>query len=53
VDWYVMILLFTLLSLVDGGKFFFPHALYWMLFVMADAGLAAEARRVKTARLAV
>jgi len=47
VDWYFGVVVFTLLSLVDGAKFLMPHALYWMMYVVADVGLAAEVRRTK------
>lgn len=45
VDWYIALLVFTLLSVVDGAKFLIPHALYWMMYLIADVGLANEARR--------
>jgi len=47
VHFYITMLVFTLLSLVDGTKFLFPHALYWILYLVADLGLAAEARSVR------
>jgi O-antigen ligase len=46
--WYMAILLLTLLALVDGDKFMYPNAIEWTMFIMADAGLAYEARRIRT-----
>jgi O-antigen ligase len=51
--WYMSILFITLLSLIDGNKFMFPNAIEWTMFVMADVGLAREARRVRTAHTAL
>jgi len=45
VDWYIALLVFTILSVVDGAKFLIPHALYWMMYLVADLGLAAAVRR--------
>jgi len=45
VDWYIALLVFTILSVVDGAKFLIPHALYWMMYLVADLGLAAAARQ--------
>jgi exopolysaccharide production protein ExoQ len=46
--WYMVLLFFTLLSLVDGNKFMVPNAIEWPAFMMAYVGLAEEARRVKS-----
>jgi exopolysaccharide production protein ExoQ len=48
VDWYIALLVFTLLSVVDGSKFLLPHSLYWMMYLIADLGLAAAARQTAT-----
>jgi O-antigen ligase len=45
--WYIVLMFFTLLSLVDGNKFMFPNAIEWPVFMMAYVGLENEARRVK------
>jgi O-antigen ligase len=45
--WYMAILLLTLLALVDGDKFMYPNAIEWTMFIMADAGLAYEAKRIR------
>lgn len=52
VIWYISLLFITLLSLVDGDKFMFPHAIEWTMYVLADAGLAMEAKRVLAASTA-
>jgi exopolysaccharide production protein ExoQ len=46
VIWYISLLFITLLALVDGDKFMFPHAIEWTMYVLADAGLAMEAKRI-------
>jgi O-antigen ligase len=46
--WYMSILFITMLSLVDGNKFMLWTQLEWVMFVMADVGLANEARRVRS-----
>jgi O-antigen ligase len=46
--WYIVLMFFTLLSLVDGNKFMVPNAIEWPVFMMAYVGLAEEARRVKS-----
>jgi hypothetical protein len=33
--------------LVDGGKFMFPNALDWILYVVACIGLALQAERLR------
>lgn len=50
--WYMSILFITLLALVDGDKFMYPNAIEWVMFIMADVGLAREAKRVRTSRSA-
>lgn len=47
--WYMSILLLNLLALVDGDKFMFPHAIEWTMFILADAGLALQAKRIQQA----
>ena len=44
---YIVLMFFTLLTLVDGNKFMVPNALEWPVFMMAYVGLDNEARRVK------
>ena len=46
--WYIVLLFFNLLSLVDGNKFMVPNAIEWPVFMMAYVGLAEEARRIKS-----
>lgn len=48
--WYMSIVFITLLSLVDGNKFMLPTGIEWVMFIMADVGLANEARRVRSYR---
>lgn len=48
VDCYFMILVFTLLSLVDGMKLFYPHLWPWIFYVMADAAMAAEVLQIRS-----
>jgi exopolysaccharide production protein ExoQ len=48
--WYMTIIFITLLALVDGSKFMHPTSIDWVMFVMADIGLAQEAKRVRSAR---
>lgn len=48
--WYMAIVFLTLLSLVDGGKFMLPTGIEWVMFIVADVGLANEARRVRSAQ---
>lgn len=45
--WYMSILFLNLLALVDGDKFMFPHSIAWTMFVLADAGLALQAKRIQ------
>jgi len=52
VRWYSLIVFFNVLALVDGGKVMFPHTIEWLLLVVAYAGLAAEARRIRMQRIA-
>lgn len=48
--WYMSILLYNLLSLVDGNKYLLWTSIEWVMFVLADIGLANEARRLKADR---
>ncbi|MGD0940004.1 MAG: O-antigen ligase family protein [Terracidiphilus sp.] len=48
--WYILIIFFNLLALVDGEKIMFPHTIEWLLLVIAYAGLSNEARRVRGLR---
>jgi len=50
IHWYILIVFFNLVSLVDGEKIMFPHTIEWVLFVMAYVGLSAEARRLRSER---
>jgi len=45
--WYISIIFINLLALVDGDKFLLWTSLEWAMFIMADVGLANEARRLK------
>ncbi len=45
INWYLTIIFFTLLSLVDGNKFIAPNSIEWPLFVIAYCGLSVEAKR--------
>jgi O-antigen ligase len=47
VEWYACVAFYSVLSLVDGGKFMYPHAIDWVLYLIADAGLAAEVSRLR------
>jgi exopolysaccharide production protein ExoQ len=46
--WYIVLIFYTLLTLVDGNKFMFPNAIEWPIFMMAYVGLENEARRIKS-----
>jgi O-antigen ligase len=48
--WYKTIIFINLLALVDGDKFLLWTSLEWAMFIMADVGLANEARRLKAIR---
>jgi O-antigen ligase len=50
--WYMSILFITLLALIDGSKFMLWGSIDWMMYIMADIGLATEARRVKALQAA-
>lgn len=50
IHWYIMIVFFNVLSLVDGDKIMFPHTVEWLLFVVAYIGLAKDARRIRSLR---
>lgn len=45
--WYLAILFYNMLSLFDGNKYLLWTSIEWVMFVMADIGLANEARRVR------
>jgi O-antigen ligase len=47
VKWYAAILFLEILALVDGGKFMFPNALDWILYVVACIGLAVHAEQLR------
>ncbi len=49
-DWYLSIIFLTVLALFNGNKFMFPNDIEWTLLVMAYAGLAREARRLREIR---
>ncbi len=50
--WYIALLFLNLLALVDGDKFMVPHAVEWTMLIMADIGLALEAKRLKVLQAA-
>jgi O-antigen ligase len=50
--WYMSILFITLLALVDGSKFMLWTSIDWMMYLMADIGLANEAKRLRAPRTA-
>ena len=50
-EWYFTILFITLLSIGDGDKFLLPHTLEWTLYVLADIGLASQARLLAAKRI--
>jgi O-antigen ligase len=50
--WYMSILFITMLSLVDGSKFMLWTSIDWMMYLMADIGLATEAKRLRALRAA-
>ena len=52
IQWYILIVFFNVLSVVDGDKLMYPHTIEWLLFVVAYVGLSAEARRIRTLRTA-
>jgi hypothetical protein len=35
------------LALVDGQRYMIPHSIEWTIFVLTNAGLAMEAKRVQ------
>jgi O-antigen ligase len=50
--WYMSMIFIAVLSLVDGDKFMYPHAIEWTMLILADAGLAAQAKRIRASRAA-
>ena len=50
--WYMSIVFITMLSLIDGNKFMLWTSIEWMMFIMADVGLANEARRIRALQTA-
>ena len=48
--WYMSILFINMLALVDGNKFLLWTSIEWVMYIMADIGLATEARRVRATR---
>jgi hypothetical protein len=40
-------LFLEILALVDGQRYMIPHSIEWTIFVMANAGLAMEAKRIR------
>jgi exopolysaccharide production protein ExoQ len=52
VIWYIALLFLTLLGLVDGDKFMVPHEIEWTMYILADVGLAMEAKRLRMLRAA-
>jgi exopolysaccharide production protein ExoQ len=47
--WYSTIIFMALLAVLDGDKFMLPHSLEWPMLILADAGLALQAKRLRTA----
>ena len=43
-------LFIAVLSLVDGDKFMYPHSIEWTMLILADVGLAQQAKRVLGAK---
>ncbi len=39
----------ALMAVLDGDKFMLPHSLEWPMLIPADAGLALQAKRLRTA----
>jgi exopolysaccharide production protein ExoQ len=52
VIWYMSLLFLALLALVDGDKFMVPHAIEWTMYIVADVGLAMEAKRLRVLQTA-
>ncbi len=52
VYWCVMIIFLTVMSLVNGDKFMYPHTIEWLLYVIAYIGLADEARSIRSLKAA-
>jgi len=50
VKWYAAIIFLEILALVDGGKFMFPNALDWILYVVSCLGLALQAGQLRANR---
>jgi exopolysaccharide production protein ExoQ len=48
IRWYILIVFFNVLSVVDGEKIMFPHTIEWLLLVVAYVGLSTEARRIRS-----
>jgi O-antigen ligase len=46
--WYIVLVFYTLLSLVDGNKFMLPTAIEWPAFLMAYIGLEFEVKRLRS-----
>jgi exopolysaccharide production protein ExoQ len=45
--WYISMLFVQFLALVDGQRYMIPHSIEWTIFVLTNAGLAMEAKRVQ------
>ena len=50
--WYMTLVFMSVLSIILGDKFMARHAINWTMLILADAGLAMEARRVRNAQVA-
>ena len=48
--WYMSMIFITMLALVDGSKFIQWSSIDYLMYVMADIGLANEARRLRAAQ---
>lgn len=47
VRWYISVLFLTILGILDGDKFMFPHMIEWVLYTVAYAGLSVEAATIR------
>jgi exopolysaccharide production protein ExoQ len=45
--WYMSMLFLEILALGDGQRYMIPHSIEWTILVLANAGLAMEAKRVQ------
>jgi exopolysaccharide production protein ExoQ len=45
--WYMSMLFIALISIPAGDKFMYPHSIEWTMLILADAGLALQAKRIR------